>query len=295
MRKTSIVAVLGIVVACGGQKPPASAPSHPEDNDGQEEEEGEDQEPAPSHHGTKRKSQPPCAADLASCGDDGCEQPNTPHAVFNHLKRRTTNANGDAITLANAEPVTLYDFAALQKAADKLFPNHKSLTKKQREDLTSLSIGGRTLGEGTGVRLATFIAPSGQSKSSGAHEGGIESVNCRLTAEHDRDVHIPVVNDPGSDTECQGVVVETIPQMRAQHPHWTSAELKKIAKAKTLVMFVGPLFYDNEHLVNDDCAHLQNGQPKRMSLWEIHPVVEVYVCETGSCKASSAAGWRRVD
>src|SRR5207253_1072917 len=119
------------------------------------------------------------------------------------------------------------------------------------------------------VRIAGFIAPDVGTPSSGAHPGGVESVNCRLAGANDKDVHIPVVAKSDQE-ECEGIVVEPIPQMRLDHPSWAFGPMRKVAKTKKLVMFVGPLFWDNEHRVNDDCAHLKNGQPKRMSLWEIH-------------------------
>ena len=90
-------------------------------------------------------------------------------------------------------------------------------------------------------------------------------------------------------------MVESVPQSLAAHPSWTSAGFRKLATAGRRVMIVGPLFWDNEHLVNDDCAHLKPGQPRRASLWEIHPITEVWVCADDACSASQPTGWTRVD
>jgi len=54
---------------------------------------------------------------------------------------------------------------------------------------------------------------------------------------------------------------------------------------------VGGLTYDNEHLVNADAAHNNQGQPARMSLWEIHPVTEFFVCDSGSCDPARHSDW----
>ena len=236
----------------------------------------------------------PCKKDLAHCTPIGCAKANSPHALFNELKRRTTDASGADVTRERARTVTFDELRSLQAAADAALPDAKDLTRAQRDKLVSLTIAGGTFGEGSGVKLVGFIAPDNGSPSSGAHPGGVESVNCRLTKPEERDVHIPVVPRP-DQPECEGVVVEPIPQTRAAHPSWTVGPMRQLAHQRKLVMFVGPLLWDNEHRVNPDCGHLKSGQPRRMSLWEIHPVTELYVCDSGSCTADDKSGWRRLD
>ncbi len=110
-----------------------------------------------------------------------------------------------------------------------------------------------------------------------------------------RDIHIPVIANLGDD-ECSGVVVEMIPQGRSEHANWTKENLWKIEKEKKPVLVVGPLFYDSEHLKNPNCAHLLSGQPKRMSLWEVHPVIEFYVCKAGhACDPAASGDWSPLD
>lgn len=55
--------------------------------------------------------------------------------------------------------------------------------------------------------------------------------------------------------------------------------------------FVGGLTYDNEHLVNADAKQKKPGQPARMSLWEIHPITEFLVCESGTCDPAKHSEW----
>jgi hypothetical protein len=68
---------------------------------------------------------------------------------------------------------------------------------------------------------------------------------------------------------------EMVPQERLDG--WTSKKLKQISRDARPVIIRGRLLYDNKHRVNGD-AEKDNGEPKRFSLWEIHPVTEFYVC-----------------
>jgi hypothetical protein len=189
--------------------------------------------------------------------------------------------------------VTFDVLRSLHALADGLVGQKRALDEEERKKLAALKVGALTLGEGSAVRLAGYVAPRGHGASSGTHPGGIESVNCRLTKDEWRDLHIDVM--PRADvTECDGVVVEMIPQGRDAHPRWTVAELDRLATEKKLVLFVGPLFYDNEHRIRPDCS-VRASEPKRMSLWEIHPVVELWVCDDGACTADAARGWKRFD
>jgi len=51
--------------------------------------------------------------------------------------------------------------------------------------------------------------------------------------------------------------------------------------------------HDNEHFVNASKAHAppQGGQPARMSLWEIHPIIDFFVCEAGACDPTDHSTW----
>ncbi len=298
MRSPSALAaaLLLLVAACAPTRPatPPASPAAESDDDADDDETPPPSGARPPAQHPHATTSGPCQKDLAHCTPIGCAKANSPHALFNQLKRRTTDRTGAEITREGARTITFKDLHELQVAADAALPNSKDLTRAQREQLVALGVPGGTFGEGTGVRLVGFIAPDSGAASSGAHPGGVESVNCRLSKSEERDVHVPVVARP-DQPECEGVVVEPIPQTRAEHPSWTSSGLRHLARQKKLVMFVGPLFWDNEHEVNRDCGHLKSGQPKRMSLWEIHPVTDLYVCDAGTCSADDRTGWRKVD
>ena len=68
--------------------------------------------------------------------------------------------------------------------------------------------------------------------------------------------------------------------------------MKRLAKApKPQVLVIGGLTYDNEHMVNKNSAHPNGTQPKRMSLWEIHPITEFLVCDVTSCDPTKKSEW----
>jgi hypothetical protein len=249
-------------------------------------------EPTPSKCVSKPHShdKTACAASLEACPARGCEDEGTAHAVFNEVKRR--DASG--VTFASATPITFDTMVALQSAAQKLVGQGCDIEPADRARIASLDVGGKQLGEGMPVRIVGHLAPHTTKKaSSGVHPGGVESVNCRLTKAADKDIHIPLI--PSADaTECEGVVVEMVPQGRGAHPKWTETGLHAI-KPDVEVMVVGPLFYDNEHEVNADCGNLVPYQPKRASLWEVHPIAELYTCDASTCSVDSLAGWTKVD
>ena len=82
-----------------------------------------------------------------------------------------------------------------------------------------------------------------------------------------------------------------IPQDRPAN--WTSKEVDKL-RGKVLLI-EGGLFYDNLHFANVDANNPIPRQPKRFSLWEIHPVTSVKVCEkikVSQCDPDQASDWK---
>lgn len=145
----------------------------------------------------------------------------------------------------------------------------------------------RALGEGTLVQLTAFVLAAKQEQG--------ESVNCG----HDfdsvenknlfHDIHIALVetrelaspsnNGEEAANECQGIVAEMIPHYRP--PEWTAENVKKVGAMHALVRVTGQLFFDSSHV---PCVHGTpvGSNPKRISLWEIHPIYKFEVC-TGDC------------
>lgn len=218
----------------------------------------------------------PCHDTLASCGPDGCADAGTPHALLNDAKHGPTPA-----PKGKAKAVTFKTFSALQTASDKTVGEAAQLDAADRESIQKLNVGGSKLGEGQLVSVTGFMVGK-------AHPNKKESVNCNLTAPADNDFHITIAPAAG-DTEFDGIVVEMIPQDR--NAGWTLDKLAKATKAKRRVMVVGTLLYDNLHRVNANPNNVLAGQPKRFSLWEIHPITEFYVCEKKTCSPSNKSQW----
>jgi hypothetical protein len=138
----------------------------------------------------------------------------------------------------------------------------------------------QALGEGTEVVLSGFVLIARQ-------EGG-ESVNCGKNVPDvpdNHDIHISIVEVPGQE-ECLGVVVEMIPHHRPKS--WTPQNVNAVAARKLPVRVTGQLMFDSSHSPCQGGTSI-SGDPKRSSLWEVHPVYEFDVCSVGDC--SSGTGW----
>jgi hypothetical protein len=227
----------------------------------------------------------PCFTTLKSCPARGCANPGTTDALVNELKR--TKPTGDTVAI-----LTLDDFEFLQDQASDLVGQNKSLAKTTRNKLRQLELrsSAEVVNEGDLIQLIGFIVGlPHRPKASGP-----ESVNCRLTGTRNNDFHIPIAVHP-DDTEFEGIVVEMIPQDRPKG--WTTTKLRWVAREKLPVAVRGQLFYDNKHLVNDDSDNVKAGQPKRFSLWEIHPVTEFYVCmrPNKKCNRKDITEWELLE
>jgi len=141
----------------------------------------------------------------------------------------------------------------------------------------------KALGEGDLVQLKAFVLAAKQEQA--------ESVNCGHAFDNENeknlfhDIHISLVATEKLATptdkveeaanECQGVVAEMIPHHRP--PEWTAANVNKVAAAHLLVRVTGQRFFDSSHVPCADGKPVRSN-PKRVSLWEIHPIYKFEVC-----------------
>jgi hypothetical protein len=141
---------------------------------------------------------------------------------------------------------------------------------------------------------------------------GAESTNCQLSGPDETDFHVGVGFDATTAQALRGggsvsaadfkrlqqtsIVVEMTPYYRAlHHPRWTSTLMRSVVGRQVKV--VGQLMADNEHAnARDNCAHPDADMNKcwRASMWEIHPVIQFYVCQNEPC-ALDSTDWVRVD
>ena len=226
---------------------------------------------------------PPCAEELRDCKPHGCAEPESKRGLFNKAKNHLPTGTR-ALTLSFA------DLKALQRQADEVVEQGTELTQEQRDSLSGFRVTNGRAGEGKLVRLTGFIA---EGLDPHANSGG-ESVNCRLRTAANNDFHISIARLP-SHSEFQGVVAEMIPHDRPAG--WTIRKLKQVKQRRLLVMLVGGLFYDNDHVVNADPTDNLRGEPKRFSLWEIHPITKFFVCKRAgnACSASNSSHWTRLE
>jgi len=225
---------------------------------------------------TGANSKVACAAVLVACPEDGCAHAGTSDAVTNELKRRVPTSGAP-------RTLTFDDFKRLQDDEIAAFGDDKTEpTAAERSKLHNLAVGGGVVSEGDLVQIVGFLVGK-------SHANSGESVNCKLTGTTNNDFHITIADDPSSD-EFAGIVVEMTPQVRKKA--WT---LKALAAAETLqrpVLAVGQLFYDNKHHVNDDPENPTGGDPKRFSLFEVHPITAFFVCKTTEqCDPNRATDW----
>ena len=65
-----------------------------------------------------------------------------------------------------------------------------------------------------------------------------------------------------------------------------------VKKQGKCLLIRGGLFYDSIHVVNTDPN--ETGQPKRFTVWELHPVTAVLVCAkpNNQCDVNTPADWQ---
>lgn len=178
--------------------------------------------------------------------------------------------------------ITVADLTDLQaKVAANPAINFGSSGKAGKKGPTTNRAPLKRLGEGKLVTLSkVFVLIARQ-------EGG-ESVNCGKDVEgkptvNDHDIHISLVSSPNLDPktdECSSVVAEMSPHHRPDS--WTHGNVEKVAKLNLPVRVTGQLYFDSSHFPCKGGVGVGAGNPKRKSLWEIHPIYKFEVC-TADC------------
>jgi hypothetical protein len=169
-------------------------------------------------------------------------------------------------------PMTYKDFVDLQKrsgAIPKKLIDRSVVTK---------------LGEGRYVSYIAFLEEAHYSDV-----GAGEAVNCNIPGRTTNDIHIVLVQRLHQD-ECLSTTAEISPHFRPAG--WTDTKLKQAATGHP-VRLSGQLFFDGSH---SPCSGDSRPNPKRISVWEIHPVYSVEICseKTIALCQGSAARWTRL-
>jgi hypothetical protein len=226
-----------------------------------------------------KKQKPPCATDLAHCGDAGCG------GKFDPNLNRKKNIRTDNDT-----------------------PTPRTLTwVKKLDDPENFEEGGsrdelESLGEGQMVSVVAYVLVV-------RDEPGGESCNCGLHSIPETDNHMVLVTKttiqkfpfktPATaktvlkQREAESITAEFTPRVRqANHPNFVRKVVQplidKTPQKALLARITGTLLFDSEHFIRNHLLRVNN--------WEIHPVFKFEFCQTGdNCKVSSDTGWKSID
>jgi hypothetical protein len=145
----------------------------------------------------------------------------------------------------------------------------------------------QALGEGTQAVFQGFVLI--------ARQEGAESVNCGKVEPDEpvfHDIHISLVESASTQLadECSSIVAEMSPHHRPNS--WNQENVQALAAAHLPVRVTGQLFFDSSHV---PCANgvKVRSNPKRSSLWEIHPIYKFEVCAAKDCTV--ATSWLTLD
>jgi hypothetical protein len=227
----------------------------------------------------------------SKCGDSGCAAADTPNGMQNLAKNNFCATNA-AVTVT---PADLKQLQADAKTKGVTFGG-ESQVPTDRSVLQGFDIGGKTVGEGTLVHMAAFIIETHPADVTSG-----ESVNCKQKGALLNDVHMALGLKYGAN-ECSSVTAEISPHFRpkAWSPVFKVAA-KGAGKAAPVTKFplriTGQLFFDASHV---PCKGLTavGSNPKRQSLWEIHPIYAIDVCSKttlAACSADDDSVWTPLD
>jgi len=231
---------------------------------------------------------PPCKLPFASistkqaidskCGISGSPK-NTAALAAQDSAKDNFCASGSAILLQ------FNIYAPLQSAAENVLGGADYEPPASRATLHNLyTLNGSSIGEGTLVSIVGYVESAHYSD---VDDG--ESVNCELEGDANNDIHIPIVTTAGAD-ECASVTAEISPHYRPSV--WTPSNVNR---PTVPVRFTGQLLFDAEHR---PCRGTTVEEPKRQSVWEVHPVYAIDVCTAAmasECEGNNDKVWTPLD
>jgi hypothetical protein len=168
------------------------------------------------------------------------------------------------------------DVLTYQKLLDLQAQSATANIPKKLEDRKDVE----NLGEGNYVSYVALIKNAHYSDTTGG-----EAVNCNMSGNPPNDIHIVLMSSATDTDECNSTTAEMSPHYRPTS--WTPEKLNALGKP---VRLKGQLFYDNSHT---PCTTHSRPNPKRASLWEIHPVYSIEVCKSAdldTCRNSTDPG-----
>ncbi len=217
----------------------------------------------------------------------GCSTGGHYDTYVNYLKNRVIEPQATARVLTAAELSRL----------DRSIPS--TLTRDNRalfiQTLT-------TLGEGSIVELTGYLYA--------ASAMGATSANCQLKSPSDRswglrvgsrpELAAQIANNPQADqTELRKdtIIAEITPHTRsAFHPGWSLELLRSLIGKR--IRLRGQLILNTLHLDPRDVCSMAGADLAhcwRRSAWEVHPVAELFVCQSDGDCPDVSAGWQPLE
>ncbi len=217
------------------------------------------------------------------CGLKGAPPPDHPEDGLQNQSKNNFCATGSA-----AASIHISEMALLQKKAE----NQEKISGFTPGQAPPRRAFLKKLGEGRLVVFEGYVFQARQECK--------ETVNCGLNVPNvnaSHDIHIALLEKPrqtrSSDPkaaqdkeECTGFVAEMIPHHRPAE--WTACNVNDVADKGLRVRVTGQEFFDGSHVPCKKGVP-QGSNPKRVSLWEIHPIYSFEVCPSGDC---ANGGWQ---
>ncbi|HWZ45067.1 MAG TPA: hypothetical protein VNW97_16450 [Candidatus Saccharimonadales bacterium] len=216
------------------------------------------------------------------------------HAVLNAaIDNHCSLKGGSTDPAKQAESQSKNNFCSETPTAEALsYTQLLDMQKKSTEAKLQKNMPDRSqvegMGEGKYVSYVAFVKDAHYSDVSAG-----EAVNCNIPGNDSNDIHIVLVpdtkgGDPKNADECTSTTAEMSPHFRPAG--WTPDNIMK-ASAGHPIRVSGHLFYDGSH---SPCTATSRPNPKRASLWEVHPVYSFEVCSKSTvaeCQSAPASDW----
>jgi hypothetical protein len=242
-----------------------------------------------------KKFRPGCTLPVALAG--------IPRTAFDN----TCGIKGASTVLAKvAESKAKNNFFAATPAVDITYDTLKELQEavgtndpplgnraKPSRPSHDYAVTAGTFREGQLVRFAAFVHLAKYSNTSRRGDGSVgENVNCNRPGKPPNDLHIVLVPSPNK-VEAESATAEASPHFRP--PEWTDDNLNHFHEH--LFRFTGQLFLDTSHKACGPSSS-KGCTPKRISVWELHPVYAIEICESAdasTCEPDGTSGWESLE
>lgn len=214
------------------------------------------------------------------CGIDGERSRDQTQLAINRAENNFCASTKEARD-RTFQPLPARD-VTYQQLVDRLLKD--SSTSKNLPDHSKQENRPGSLQEGEYVSYVAFVKNALYSDTNTG-----EPANCNRTGNDYNDLRVVLAKDP-KDDECQSTFAEVSPHFRPLS--WTQENLN-ILKDR-VIRVKGQLFFDgNQKTCSDDSRVI----PKRASLWEIHPVYSLEVCDEATldkCRSPNTQ-WTRLE